>query len=111
MSKLSAHGREVARLEVEHAEQPAPADYYRDTVPAERQVYSFRSDGHILRRIVVEIHGPGDWHDYGWKLYKRFSDRRITAERIRAAAERYAERQQQLTPDARVELTTAGGPR
>jgi hypothetical protein len=109
MAKLSAHGREIARLEVEHDEQPAPAGYYRDTVPAERQVFSFRSDGHIMRREVVKIHaatfGGSEWHDYGWKLYKRFSERKITADRIRVAAERYAAKQAELTPEARVTLS------
>jgi len=109
MAKLSAHGREIARLTVEHDERPAPDEYYRDTIPAEREVYSFRSDGHIMRRIVSRIHadspyGGSPWHDFGWKLYKRFSDRKITPERVRTAAEGYAERQRKLTPDATVTL-------
>ena len=65
-----------------------------------------------MRRIVSRIHddtlGADPWHDFGWKLYKRFSDRRITPERIRAAAEGYAAKQAELTPDARVTLTNGG---
>lgn len=54
MAKLSAHGTEVARLDITR------------TVPDReyRIVYSFRSDGHVLRKLG----------DDGWKLWKRLSD-------------------------------------
>lgn len=73
MAALKHHGTEVARLA------------FIDTLGTDTsyEVYlSYRSDGHIMRRLVaLNIHPtrPGDRpadanHDYGWKLYKRLSD-------------------------------------
>jgi hypothetical protein len=81
MAKLSAHGYEVARV------------VYRDEVPTtefDRSLYgedhtvsryeyhvSFRSDGHIMQRIVGLDTHPGEAnpslrrHDWGWKLWKK----------------------------------------
>lgn len=65
MAKLSAHGHEVARVVIE---RNLP-DHRHETH------YSFRSDGHVLRRIVgLDIHAPGSRTDYGWKLWKRLAD-------------------------------------
>jgi hypothetical protein len=71
MAKLSAHGVELARIDVT-TPQDGPK-YDGDTVHTNRVVYSVRSDGHILRRTLAQgIHGGSDeWHDFGWKLWKR----------------------------------------
>jgi hypothetical protein len=76
MAKLSAHGTEVARLVTESD------DYITH--------YSFRSDGHILRRIVGKnvhpdrpVGDPSRTHDWGWKLYKKLQEpKRDTAARM-----------------------------
>lgn len=78
MAKLSAHGTEVARLVVER------------TLPDHRHEthYSFRSDGHVLRRIVgLDIHAPGSRTDHGWKLWKRMPS--PDPARLRAMAEEW----------------------
>lgn len=80
MAKLSAHGHEVARLSLTVTR---PEGWTGD-------VYSFRSDGYILVNHKVSLSsGP---HSYGWKIWKRFSDRAITAERVLAFAERMRDR-------------------
>lgn len=68
MAKLSAHGYEVARMETSES-------YGTDT--EYRTIYSFRSDGYVLRRLVaLNIHANGSpHHDYGWKLYRRLKNR------------------------------------
>jgi hypothetical protein len=53
MAKLSAHGDEVARLDITRT--VPDAEY--------RIVYSFRSDGHVLRNL----------NNGGWKLYKKLT--------------------------------------
>lgn len=58
MARLTAHGYEVARLDITRT---MPDMEYR-------VIYSFRSDGHILRRqCSTEARG----FDSGWKLYKK----------------------------------------
>lgn len=72
MAKLSAHGTEVARLDVTRT---MPEIEYR-------VIYSFRSDGHIMRRLAIGSDG--------WKLYKRLKDpKRDTAARMRNLADQY----------------------
>lgn len=68
MAKLSAHGYEVARFETLES---------LGTETEYRVVYSFRSDGYVLRRLVaLNIHAVGSpHHDYGWKLYRRLKNR------------------------------------
>jgi hypothetical protein len=92
MAKLSAHGHEVARLTYGGPRPDSDA-----LVSHETFTLSFRSDGHILRKQQVTFRSPNcdgseHRHDYGWKLYKRYSDRKITPQRILAAAERMHER-------------------
>ena len=85
MAKLKAHGYEVARVTIH--EDPARPLWDTDTTTRRETVLSFRSDGHIMRREVsVNLHGDGGRTDHGWKLYRRFSDRRITPDRIREFA-------------------------
>lgn len=79
MAKLSAHGDEVARLDVTR------------TVPdiEYRIIYSFRSDGHILRRMCsTDVVG----FDTGWKLYKKLKrdPQRDTIARMVKVAERFS---------------------
>ncbi len=86
MAKLSAHGYEVARLVKRW--NPRGTEYIVHL--------SFRSDGHVLRRLVAQnIHdttyGASPHHDYGWKLYKKFQPdpKRNIVERVRKLAESY----------------------
>jgi len=70
MAKLSAHGHEVARIELR--KDLDPDQYMSDK---EEVVYSFRSDRHILIKRKVHLKpGLGDpegrWHDWGWKRWK-----------------------------------------
>lgn len=76
MAALKNHGYEVARLT---KSMQVPRD--DDTVTDYRVVLSFRSDGHILRNLTaLNIHdttyGGSPHHTYGWKLYKKLSDRK-----------------------------------
>lgn len=81
MAKLSAHGYEVARVTIgsERATDQRERDLYGEdhTVVRYEHSYSFRSDGHILARVVcLDVH-PGESnpsrrrHDYGWKLWRK----------------------------------------
>lgn len=91
MAKLSAHGIEVCRLVIIN-DNPRPL-WDRDTTTACESHLSYRSDGHILRKeVTVNLHGDGKRHDHGWKLWKRFSDRKITPDRMKAHARRIADR-------------------
>lgn len=100
MAKLSAHGTEVARLSYQIAFENDDDDFARRTygLTESRYIYhlSFRSDGHILRRIVgLDTHpdrdesDPGRRNDWGWKLYRRMREKRDRAA-ITAYARRYA---------------------
>lgn len=100
MAKLSAHGYELARVEfqqvVEHTDGTDSTTY--------RVILSFRSDGHIMRRLVaLNIHdtryGGSPHADFGWKLYKRFKPevrndmdrlREIVAKRVVAYERQHA---------------------
>lgn len=94
MAKLSAHGYEVARLVI-FDDAPAPR-WDGDTTTAREIHLSFRSDGHILRRDdTIGLVYPGERHSAGWKLYKRYSDRKITPDRIREHASRIAARHEE----------------
>lgn len=73
MAKLSAHGTEIARLKL---------TITRPDEPPISTVYSFRSDGYILSKYNVA----------GWTIWKRFSDRKITPDRVLAFAERMRDR-------------------
>lgn len=84
MAKLSAHGTEVARLVVSETRErdDFSIGLYGEAERVERfeHHFSFRSDGHILARMVgLDVH-PGETspsrrrHDFGWKLWKRLQD-------------------------------------
>lgn len=67
MAALKNHGTEIARLTTEQK---------LGTETTYTVHYSFRSDGHIMRRLIAQnIHdttyGASPHHDYGWKLYKK----------------------------------------
>jgi hypothetical protein len=73
MAKLSAHGFEVARITREGDRDPSTQTYLDGTPVAnpvvhERVEFSFRSDGHVLRKFTTTWQ-DGHRHDYGWKLY------------------------------------------
>lgn len=110
MAKLVAHGYEVARLTVEVTE-PAPAiyaDLYDITEQRYRYVYSFRSDGHILKKVIGHDVHPRETeskyrrHDFGWKLWRALREpKRDTHNRVGQYAERLRDRYaviQQTTP-------------
>lgn len=73
MARLSKHGRELLRIEVEY---PVTPDGDLGRVDARKVVKSYRSDGHIMRKDCAHFAADGDragyWHDWGWKLYKKF---------------------------------------
>jgi hypothetical protein len=95
MAKLSAHGFEVARLTREVDVDPAKQTYLDGTPVAnpvvhERLEFSFRSDGHILRKFTTTWR-DGMRHDYGWKLYLKLKGKPDTdtiLERAQRAARR-----------------------
>lgn len=77
MAKLSAHGIEIARVVVARDATDDQPLGYDGRLAREEMHYSYRSDGHILRRWVVVYLDDGKVlagkrSDYGWKLYKRF---------------------------------------
>jgi hypothetical protein len=77
MAKLSAHGDEVARLDITRT--VPDAEY--------RIVYSFRSDGHVMRRMCSTDRAG---FDGGWKLYKKLKDpKRDTVRRMRRVAQQF----------------------
>lgn len=84
MAALKHHGTEVSRVA------------FRETIAGtEYNVHlSFRSDGHVMRRLVaLNIHqsAPHD-HDYGWKLWKRLQNpQKDTAARQQALAAYFIE--------------------
>lgn len=89
MAKLSAHGTEVARITSSTMTPDSETTY------EVKYVYSFRSDGHIMENRKVRFKSgamDGEWHNYGWKLHRRFSDRNITRQRIAEYAQRKAEK-------------------
>ncbi len=92
MAKLKAHGYEVERVERNET---------RNNIMGEatqyRMIYSFRSDGHILRRVVVpnghaaSLYSESADIDYGWKLWKKFKLGKATpVENIRALALKFS---------------------
>jgi hypothetical protein len=90
VAALKNHGFEVARLSLT-LEYPAPsgdASWTLVNVEKEKIEYSFRSDGHIMKRRVEWFRKDDHRHDYGWKLHRRLKDRSASVERIRAYAER-----------------------
>jgi hypothetical protein len=107
MAKLKAHGYEVARVEVVLSE---PSTEYSveagERVPVTkryRYIHSFRSDGHIMQRIVgLDTHpdrpegDPSRSHDWGWKLWKKLQDpKRDTVARQAALARQMARNAEQ----------------
>lgn len=99
MAKLSAHGHEVARLVTLRTQEPSEHDiklYGADAFPEGKRYeyhYSFRSDGHILRRMVgLDVH-PHETerryrsNDFGWKLWRKLREpKRATNARLRNMA-------------------------
>jgi hypothetical protein len=76
MAKLSAHGYEVARVRI-------------TVVVPDAQVItelSYRSDGYILRKTTRDEGPLGGRYGGEWKVSTRFTDRKITPERIMRAA-------------------------
>src|SRR5881275_2291883 len=73
MARLSAHGVELLRTDTSYPIEP---DSGFGSVDARRAVYSYRSDGHIMVKRYVHFcateYRAAYWHDYGWKLYKKF---------------------------------------
>lgn len=85
MAKLSAHGYEVARVVTSQVHPDRTYDIdtesWVETTARYEYHYSFRSDGHILRRMVgLDTHRnypEGSRYrkqDFGWKLYKRLAE-------------------------------------
>ena len=71
MAKLSAHGRELARFEKAS-----------ETV---RNLISVRSDGAIMTQMKfweTPMYSKAGWHDCGWKLHRRGSQRTGTDEAL-----------------------------
>lgn len=82
MAKLSAHGYEVCRISLDYTRPASDFDreHYGLTECRYTEHLSFRSDGHILQRIVGHDVHPRDTepryrrHDWGWKLWKVLND-------------------------------------
>ena len=67
MAKLSAHGFEVARVKRVAMDSAGSDPYFTEMA----YTYSFRSDGHILRKMTGRETDSGKIHSWGWKLWKK----------------------------------------
>jgi hypothetical protein len=70
MARLSAHGRELLRVELEKTHGD---DQY---ITWSRTIRTYHSDGKVLEKRDVRFkpdpyHPEGERHSYGWKLYAR----------------------------------------
>jgi hypothetical protein len=72
MAKLSAHGKELARIKREIVYNP-PAVCIGPWICRSERFYSFRTDGHILRRETFYWSDPALQSPTreSWKLWKR----------------------------------------
>lgn len=85
MARLSAHGIEIARI-------GTVRPIGEDGIERSETSYSYRSDGYILKRIVI-IYEDGKRRDLGWKLRSKLKDaKRDTDARMLDIARRQAAR-------------------
>lgn len=96
MARLNVHGAELLRTDITYPIEP---DSGFGAVDARRVVKSYRADGHILCKRYAHFAADGDragyWHDWGWKLYKKFR----AGVDLPAACERAAVKVEALAPD------------
>lgn len=106
MAKLSKHGHEIARVIVrlDYSAPTGGESWIKTHVEWERDEFSYRSDGHVMKRNVCKFRDRDDLHDGGWRMHKRFKDRSINAARIHAVA--YAHYEQIENRDGELPDTT-----
>jgi len=87
MAKLSAHGRELLRVERERAINDPER-----SITWERLTRSYHADGKVLQKYDIRFkpdtyHPQGELHSYGWKLFGKIKADRTAQQAVDTIAQ------------------------